>query len=87
MSTQVLQLHNLAELMSEMAARAIDPSLRSEHETDAVMYGKLIVLDGIAESVWMGETLPEEEETLLYFAQERLDRAWTRLEDLVFPNT
>lgn len=82
----VLTVLNLAERMADAAARAEDPELRFENETDAVLFGKLTLLDSLAESVWMhDQALTPEEERAMQRAQKALSAAWDRLADVVFP--
>ncbi len=77
-STLALTIHGLAARMRDYAAGAFDPALRYSGETDATLFGKLTVLDGICDSVWSAD-MTAAEESDLRSAKAELDRAWNHL--------
>ena len=85
MNRSALSIKKLAEMMRDAAARTFDPTLRYTYETDAVLYGKVVQLDSIAESLYTAGDLTEEAEHLLMTAARELDRAFKHLVAIVFP--
>lgn len=82
--TAALTVPCLAQMITEVAERALDPEKRMHQESDAVMYGKLTLLDSISTMVCTGgAVLTYEEEKLLNAAQKRLDAAWNAMADAV----
>lgn len=84
-SEYALSIKNLIEMMRDASARAYDENLRYHRETDAVLYGKIIQLDVIAEPHYCSNGLSEEEGRALSRASEELDKAFKYLADRVFP--
>lgn len=74
MTTPVLYVRDLARLMREHAARVDDPASRADDETDAVLLGKLAMLDALAGRMWC-EKLGGNETTALQAAANELGRA------------
>lgn len=83
MNPPVLHLNRLLEMMRDYSASAHDSTLRNHGETDAVLLGKITLLDVIADSVWTGEIkLTSPEALALAEAAAQLGRAWNHLKDL-----
>lgn len=74
MTTPVLDVRELARLMHEQAARALVDTSRPAGVADAVLLGKLAMLDALAERVW-GEDLSGTETASLQAAANELGRA------------
>jgi hypothetical protein len=75
--TAALTVTALARLMTEVSERALDSSQRMFRETDAVLYGKLVQLEVIAEMVWGGnDVLSYEEEKAMDAAIKVFELAW-----------
>ena len=87
MNRRALSLQNLAEMMRDVASRTFDPTLRYHYETDAVLYGKVVQLDAIAEPLYTAGDLSEEAERSLMTAASELDRAFKHLAAIVFPQS
>lgn len=83
--TSALSLPNLIEQMRDAAARTFDPGLRYHNEPDAVLYGKVTLLDSLAEPHYTSSDLTEEEERALMSASRELGRAFDHLASSVFP--
>lgn len=82
--TSALTVMGLARIITDVAARALDPEQRMHHESDAVMYGKLTQLCTLIDMVWTGDAvLTYDEEKAMRAAQERLDTAWNAMADAV----
>lgn len=83
--TSALSLKKLIELMRDAAARTFDEGLRYHHEPDAVLYGKVVQLDALAECHYTAGTLTNEECRDLMSASQEIDRAFKHLAGRVFP--
>jgi len=74
MTTPVLDVRELARLMREHAARVHDETSRPHGAADAMLLGKLTMLDALAERMW-GEDLSGAETAELQAAANELGRA------------
>ncbi len=83
MPTPALTVRRLAEMMRHYAATAFDVSLRYSGDTDAVLLGKLTMLDVIADGQWTSGEMASGEEVDLKAASSELARAWSYLKDRV----
>lgn len=82
--TSALSVLRLAEIITDVATRALDADKRMHHESDAVMYGKINQISAIADLVYLGEAvLTYPEEKALAAAQTILDKAFDAMADAV----
>jgi len=80
-----VSLPNLIEHMRDVAARTLDPGLRYHNEPDAVLYGKVVMLETLAEPHYTSSDLTEDEKQALMSASKALGRAYDHLATIVFP--
>ncbi|MCW1926535.1 hypothetical protein OKA05_28545 [Luteolibacter arcticus] len=83
MTTPVLDVSGLARLMREKSATAYDVAGRGREVPDAVLLGKLTVLDQLAERMWLWNEMRPAEAIELRAASNELGRAFGYLKERI----
>lgn len=86
MNTPALTIAGLARLMHRTAETAYDEDLRATGETDAVVLGKLSMLDAICDPLWVSDheqKMTAAEEAVLGEARDTLGLAYDHLTERI----